>query len=160
MVKQLLYLSLGIGIICTGCATSGKFRRQHAKSSIPADLRSPQYVLLVIRDEGRWLSARDNRAMNRFMKKWYKAPFELIYESQLRDSKYADTDKYRYYITMSCDNGLTVTRTGNHMSSSTTYCDQVIFDRKENKMLPSTGVLAPGFATGIKMFAKYMGESK
>lgn len=156
----MLYLLLGFGIICSSCATSGKFRRQHAKSSIPADLRNPKYVLLVIEDVGRWLSPRDNRAMKRFMTKWYKAPFELIDEKELDDPKYADTDKYRYYITSSCDNSLTVTRIGNHTSSSTTYCDQVIFDRKENKMLPSTGVLAPNFATGVKMFAKYMGESK
>ena len=160
MTNRILYLSLTFMVICCSCATSGKFRRQHAESSIPTDLRNPKYVLLVLKDEGGWLSGRNNRAMNRFMTKWYKAPFELINEKNLADPKYADTDKYRYYITSNCDNAITVTRTGSHASSSSYYCDQVIVDRKEDKKLPSTGVLAPNFATGIKMFSAYMGKSK
>jgi len=160
MANHILYLSLTFMIICSSCATAGKFRRQHAESSIPVDLRNPKYVLLVIKDEGRWLSGRDNRAMKRFMTKWYKAPFELINKKSLDDPKYADTDKYRYYIIESCAYSITVTRSDIHTSSSTTYCDQMIVDREENKKLPSTMVLAPSFATGIKMFSQYVGKSR
>lgn len=159
MKKTLLIPTLLIIICASGCATGNKFRKQHNPASIPADLRSNGHVLLVSRYEGGMMGNRNNRAMKKFLSKHYGAPFELVSDEEMKSSKYSDVNKYRYYITGNTGNQLNVTEISRTMSTSRSYTDQVIIDRKENKPLPPTNVLAPSFAAGIKMFAEYLGKN-
>jgi hypothetical protein len=158
-INRILFIA--IITIVTSCATGNKFAKQHNESSIPADLRSNGHVLLVMQYSGGMMGGRDNRAIRRFMDKHYGAPYEMVTPEQLESNAYSDTNEYRYVIGNS-GSGLMVTETNMQTGAgpSRAYTDQVIFDRKANKRLPPTGVLAPSFAAGIKMFAEYMGKNK
>ncbi|MEI6948967.1 hypothetical protein V9K67_17400 [Paraflavisolibacter sp. H34] len=95
------------------------------------------------------------------MNKHYIGRFVLATEKDIQaHPQYADVNVYRYVVKMNFGSGGTYVRTysgpadAGHGPSWVTYSDQVIYDRKENKTLPATGLVGHNFAQGMMYFAK------
>jgi hypothetical protein len=100
------------------------------------------------------------------MDKHYNGKYEIATIEEIKtNSKYADVNVYRYVLTKN-QSGLNIVTTRVGMGprdvaygpSHVQYRDQIIFDRKENKELPATGLQGHNFAQGVLFFGKEVGK--
>jgi hypothetical protein len=164
-LKKLILSAIGIFsliIILASCSAAGKFKHYYDPNSIPADLKKDGYVLLVLKQDVGGFRGVQNRGVNKLMRRHYGAPFEMVSTEDLKNTKYDDTNKYRYIIGRNFNSGLVVTTNrpmGNGGGTFTThreYHEETIFDRKENKAFPSIGYPSASYSLGMKGFSKFM----
>jgi len=142
-------------VLLAGCRGSRFAANNLVPGSIPSDITSPKYVLLVQLDEH-----GNPNMLDKVMKKYYPAAYEIIKEGQDKsDEKYANVDKYRYLVAIRYGSGGTVKTTyapgAPHTGpSQVVYSDQTVFDRKENKGLPATNLMGHNFAQGMMLFSE------
>ena len=154
---RLLVAVIGMSALLVGCSSTKRFAKYHHPNSIPADIKKNGYVLLVIKQDIGTIDRKVNRYVDKYMRKFYGAPYELIDYNELKSEKYADTDKYRYSIM------------GNYAHSnqadyindrgqrrSLTVFDMYIRDRKTDIQFTPTGVQQKNFGLLMKDFAKFM----
>jgi hypothetical protein len=113
-LKKLILSAIGIFsliIILASCSAAGKFKHYYDPNSIPADLKKDGYVLLVLKQDVGGFRGVQNRGVNKLMRRHYGAPFEMVSTEDLKNTKYDDTNKYRYIIGRDFNSGLVVTTT-------------------------------------------------
>ncbi|WP_276502718.1 hypothetical protein [Terrimonas pollutisoli] len=163
-LKKTVLAFLGILILVitlASCSAAGKFKRSYDSRSIPADIKKDGYVLLVLKQDVGGFRGVQNRGVKKLMRRHYGAAFEMVSPTDLKNTKYDDTDKYRYIIGRDFNTGWVVT-TNQPMSAGGTftthreYHEETIFDRKENKAFPSIGYPSASYSLGMKAFAKFM----
>lgn len=152
-------------VFLASCSAAGKFKRNYDTRSIPADIKKDGYVLLVLKQDVGGFSGIQNRGIKKLMRRHYGAAFEMVSTDNLKDPKYDNTDVYRYVIGRDFNSGLVVTTKqsmavmgvgGGTMTTHREYHEETIFDRKENKALPSINYPSRSYSLGMKAFSKFM----
>lgn len=148
-------------IFLVSCSAASKFRRNYDTRSIPADIKKDGYVLLILKQDVGGFAGIQNRGIKKLMRRHYGAEFEMVSLEDLKNTKYDDTNKYRYILARDFNTGTVVTTTnfgsnGGSMTTHREYHEETIFDRKENKALPSFNYPTRSYSLGIKAFAKFM----
>jgi hypothetical protein len=159
-MKKIVLYSLSV-MLLIGCNGGKRLAKDIDPNSIPSDLRNEPHVLLVQKQED-GMANHQNRLAERMMKKHYKGRYEMVFEKDMKtDSKYADVNVYRYVLTRNPKGFSVSTRESTFGPSNAPdqvhavqYRDEIIYDRKENKVFPSTGLSSHNFAQGVMYFAK------
>lgn len=160
--RNFLLIALIVSLGCRGPKFAAK---NVVEGSIPSDITSPKYVLLVQEDEH-----GSPKLLDKSMRKYYPAAYEIIRPEQLKsDKKYSDVEKYRYLVSVRYGSGgiyQQVYRTPQEAiekksgPSKVAYSDQVVFDRKENKGFPATNLMGHNFAQGMMLFSQAITHKK
>ena len=137
-------------MVFAGCRGSKYLTNNLVQGSIPTDITSPKYVLLVQTND----HIRPSM-LNNAMKKNYPAAYEVVSEKQLAsDKRFADVDKYRYEVVCRYGSGGGYTSNTGTGYSTAVYSDQFVIDRKENKQFPATNLLSNNYAMGMVLFCR------
>ena len=157
-MRSVLFVILSVFFL--SCSGNNKISNNLVSGSIPGDIKDSRYVLLVQRTEGAGAGHVNNMAENQ-MKKYYKGRYEFIDAKDIMNNpKYADKSVYRYVVKENTGEGFAIITThqgppdASYGPSRIDYHDQIIYDRKEDKVLRATGLMAHNYAQGIMFFAK------
>jgi hypothetical protein len=149
-------------IFLVSCSASGKFKGWLNDGAIPDDIKKDGYILLVLKQEVGGFRGVQNRGVKKMMRRHYGAAYEMVSTADLKDSKYNNTDIYRYVIGRDFNTGTVVTTTssmgtgGGMQTTHREYHEETIYDRKTNKAFPSLGYPSASYSLGMKGFSKYM----
>lgn len=158
-VKWLFTLT---AFLLTSCSASYNAKKYMNLESIPSDITKNGYTLLIMRytdKDGVRYPEDINKQIEKYLAT-YPYPAVLVTRDELASPKYADVNKYRYFLqpsgvtrriteTSRFGVGLPETRTDN-------YREQFFTDRKEKKDYPLTGYKVRYFNYGVKVILGYL----
>ncbi len=118
---------------------------------VPEDFNPTNTVLLIenfskINKKGKDIFAKENEKLKKFMQESYTYQYEFSDDVTLSNAKYADLNKYPYAIVFGSEFADRLNESSHLTSSEGITCS--IYDRKNNKYLPSNGV-STSYAHGV-----------
>ncbi len=162
-MKKVLIVFMGTSILLS-CSPSHFLNAE----ALPNDLKNQGKVLLVLEQDEGAFRERQNKGIEKLMKKKCDCEFEMVSTKDLSNPKYNDLEKYTYLVMKNAENTLTYTAPGSMRAngnfssgpSHREYTDQVFIDRRSNKKLPSTGMQSESYAKGMSYLAKKISKQK
>ncbi len=146
-------------ILLTGCSANKFYARMMKPGAIPSDLGKRGSTLLIMKYsaeevEKTKLYGHNNEQLEKLAAA-FPFPTVLVTKAELQSPKYADVNKYRYFLQPS-EATMTekeTTKFENHSPTTRTYyySEQFFTDRKEEKNLPLTNFKVRVFYQGVKI---------